>query len=207
MTDFANYIIDEAFRWLKRDCKEHSATPNQSVCVNEIKGRVTNEDWCALFVWRCVNDAANKSGAYNPLQNTPSTRTMLAAAQKRGVRITTTPEFGSVFFRPRGEGKGHMGIVCGLISNNMYCIEGNVSNRVAMREYDRNQLQNYVFIHVQDQKTRFAWNHAPYNLRPAPVAWDAVNIAQKQERTNAVGTVAGLSLMLALGYILYNNSK
>jgi hypothetical protein len=207
MTDFGNYIINEAFYWMRRDCKEHSATPNQSVCVNELKGGVTNEDWCALFVWRCVEDAAKKSGAKNPLQRTPSTIAMLNAARKSGLRITTTPELGSIFFRPR-TGGGHMGVVSGMNSQYIFCIEGNTSNRVGMRMYDRSkQLQNYVFIHVQDQPTSHAWSGAPYNLRPAPVEWDAVNVAQaQQERTmNFFVSGAALGAALALGYIIYDN--
>jgi hypothetical protein len=207
MTDFANYIINEAFYWMRRDCKEHSATPNQSVCVNELKGGVTNEDWCALFVWRCVEDAAKKSGAKNPLQRTPSTIAMLNAARKSGLRISTTPELGSIFWRPR-TGGGHVGIVSGMNSQHIFCIEGNTSNRVGMRMYDRSkQLQNYVFIHVQDQPTSRAWSGAPYNLRPTLVEWDAVNVAQaQQERTmNFFVSGAALGAALALGYIIYDN--
>jgi hypothetical protein len=205
MTDFANYIIYEAAYWLRRDCQEHSATPNRSICVNEIKGRVTNEDWCALFVWRCVEDAARKGGAVNPLIHTPSTRAMLAAAQKSRVRVTTVPELGSVFFRPREGNKGHMGIVCGLDAQAMFCIEGNVSNRVGMRKYARNALQNYLFIHVQDQESN-RWNHAPLDLRPAKVEWDAINVAQPNgnESINFAVTGGLLGAALLLGYVIYN---
>jgi hypothetical protein len=204
MTDFANYIIDEALYWLRQDCKEHSNTPNQSICVNEIKGRVTNEDWCALFAYRCVLDAAKKSGAKNLLKHTPSTRTMLAAARQAGIRVDSTPALGAVFFRPREATTGHVGIVCGLNQRDVITIEGNVSNRVGLKWYYRTNIQHYVYIHIQDQASQ-KWTKAPYNLRPTSVRHDARNAAnplKTESSTMMTGAILGLAGVL--GYILYN---
>lgn len=210
MSHFANYIIDEALYWLRRDCREYQNTPNRGVCVNEIKGRVTDEDWCALFVWRCIEDAARKSGAKNLLKNTPSTRTMLAAARQSGIRVDSSPALGSVFFRTRGEensGKGHVGIVCGLNSRDLITIEGNTSDRVGLRWYYRTNIPHYVYIHIQDQPSH-KWTKAPYNLRPATVEWDAVNVARfderEKERSGAFTNGLTLGAVLTLGYILYD---
>lgn len=208
MTDFANYIIDEAAYWLMRDCKEHSSTPNQSVCVNEIKGGVTNEDWCALFVYRCVSDAAAKSGARNPLKRTPSTRSMLQDAQQKGVRINRTPTLGSVFFRERGAGKGHMGIVTGLSATQMFCIEGNTSNRVGMRNYILQDVAksplNYQFMHVHDAPVQVPWRKTPYNLRPGNAEDEAYNVAQQKARAAFITTGLVVGGIGVLGYIIYN---
>lgn len=208
MTDFANYIIDEAAYWLMRDCKENPSTPNRSYCVNEIKGGVTDEDWCALFVYRCVSDAAQKSGARNPLMRTPSTPAMLQAAQQQGVRISRTPELGSIFFRERGAGKGHVGIVVGLNSRLMFCIEGNTSNRVGMRSYYLHDVAvspaHYQFMQVQEGKTRVPWTKAPYNLRPGKAEDEAVNVAQQKAQAVFITTGLVVGGIGVLGYILYN---
>ena len=142
----------EAANWL--GCKSGQK------CLTEIRRlynekSITNDAWCALFVWTMTNEACKKLGVSNPLKQTKSTAVMLSEAKKT-LRTDNTPSKGSVFYTTR-TGGGHVGFVLNVEGNKFYTIEGNTTNssgEYGVFEKTRDtKTKDYQFIHLEDLDT------------------------------------------------------
>lgn len=158
MTPLACQIVREA-NWWYRWWLINACVPdknNRGSCVDALKevwGKVEGTEWCAQFISVLINRALISAGvtperAKTMFPSEQSTRIMLAKAAGLGIRIGNEPVVGAVFFRPRGEGKGHVGIVIEVDEQGgMVTIEGNASNSVRRETYKKSEIHNeYKFI-------------------------------------------------------------
>jgi len=146
--NFTTGLVRKAELWL--GCKELT-TVGASPCLNEIteyfNGKLTNEHWCAKFMWVVVDQTAKDFGLKTQLPKTASTSTMVSQAPKKGLRVDTVPAPGSIFYRTR-EGGGHVGLIIEVRNGTIKTIEGNTSNSVAYRTHSK--LSGYRFIHTEE---------------------------------------------------------
>lgn len=151
-SSFGSTVIKEAKKFI--GCKEDKGTPNRSMCVDKIVqlGGWTpnNEPWCAAFVYAVVDKTCNIFGIPNLLPRTKSTRSMLSNAPGKGLNVDKTPAVGSVFFIPRGDNgtQGHVGIVIDIKGNQIFTVEGNLSDSVRIGQ--RQIFNEMKFIHVEE---------------------------------------------------------
>ena len=168
-TPYGAQIVGVAEEYALRGCRETSQ--NRGPCVDEISkkysGKAVNEPWCAKFAYVVAQAAAyNVARTSTKLPKTAGARDMLERSRKAGIRVDTTPAVGSVFYRPSTApgATGHVGIVKGYDEDYLYTIEGNTgptdkSQGVWWAFYPVRDLQNFRFIHVEDQ---FGTETTPY---------------------------------------------
>lgn len=146
--NFASGLIKKAELWL--GCKE--TTTDRSACVDEIhtyyNGKTTAEAWCAKFVFMITDLVSKDFGIKNLLPRTASTVNMVNSAKSKGLRVDTFPAPGSIFFRSRGGGFGHVGFVVEVKGATIVTIEGNMSNKVGYGKHTN--LSGYKFIHTEE---------------------------------------------------------
>lgn len=159
---FPGTVINEAKKFL--GCKEDPNRPNRSYCVDEIKKlggwAVTNEPWCAQFVYAVTDMACKIFKIENRLPKTKSTRFMLNNAPKNGITVNKKPNKGCIFFIPRGDNPafGHVGFVADIKGNTIYTIEGNYKNSVGLGE--REIFNEMRFIHIHEMTDKKIWSTA-----------------------------------------------
>lgn len=153
--NFGTALIFEAKKWA--DCHEDKNRPNRSVCVDKIqlytRGYVSNDPWCAMFVWMNVDKVAKRFKIKNILPKVAGTHLMLNGAEKNGIRVDDKPAVGSIMFydttKPGHTLTGHVGFV---IEVNNYgvinTIEGNTGDKVGFRTHQ--VKPGFKFIHVEE---------------------------------------------------------
>lgn len=204
MSLLSNSILENASYWqtfwLNKECSKMEKTDSSSgrgQCVDIIKKQYAkgaeNEGtpWCAQFVSVVIKTTYEKLKLpKSKLPYTASTLVMLDGAKKANLTVDKTPREGCIFFRYRSGG-GHVGFV-GKIDNNgtIYTIEGNASNAVVARTYNKENYKNWQFIHIQDE----------YEVNP-------VNYLFREKRKKIL-VFGGIAAFVGGGsYLLYRSKK
>ena len=149
--DYVSAMTDEATNWLGCGNKK-SLDPAAKACFAEIVtyegGNLSNEAWCAKFVWMVLNKMCILFGMLNPIKKTASTIDLKAQAEKRNIPVDRTPAPGCIFFRYR-TGGGHVGMVTEVVQDIEFrTIEGNSDNQVKQGKHSLSEAE-YYFIHVE----------------------------------------------------------
>jgi hypothetical protein len=107
--------------------------------------------WCAAFVYWSAEQAAAHQNRMNPLIKTASCLThwhLNRVGEKLNAsRAIAHPELiqpGSIFILDRGKGKGHTGLVTGILENQLFTIEGNTNQMHSAEGEGVYQLQRQV---------------------------------------------------------------
>lgn len=100
-------------------------------------GLPPGNSWCAAFVFYCVDAAAKKAGASNPLPRTGSCSALFRYAQRNGL-LVSSPQAGDIFLCIGGEtGHYHTGFVADDPSGGRFpTIEGNSNTDGSANGYE-----------------------------------------------------------------------
>jgi lysozyme family protein len=122
--------------------QEHPANSNSGPRVDEYLaslGLAPGNSWCAAFLYWCFEQAAKRLGLANPLPRAGRVTELWTKSQASLTIIPTEqaakdPRLvvpGCIFCQGFGDGRGHAGLVTGLVNGRLTTIEGNTSTGVS----------------------------------------------------------------------------
>jgi hypothetical protein len=89
-----------------------------------VDGKAEGEPWCLAFVMYCLDQVDELAGSHaHLLPRTEATQLLWNSA--RAELKTDGPEVGAIIVWRSGPGRGHCGIVTGIVGGNVETIEGN----------------------------------------------------------------------------------